>query len=289
MRGSVAGGMISALQALGLSRAFDVVAGTSAGAIAASYFLANQASLGSRIYYEDLTDRRWINYLRPAVGKPLLDFSYIFDMIVSHTKKLDTKAALESGSRLLITATRKSDWTGAIIEPDSPDELILALQASTRIPLAGGAPVRIDDQYYFDGALSVSIPFSIALGQAPTHALVLLTHPAGESIERRDGAYRMWWPRALDLLYPGLGRAHSLRHGRYLEELHNIQQARSSQIEVVRPSKDEPVVGLLEQDPYRLYQGAKAGAKAVFGALGAVPSGQELDRLLHKPGATAGR
>jgi predicted patatin/cPLA2 family phospholipase len=283
MRGVVAGGMISALQELGLSQCFDVATGTSAGAIAASYLLAGQAYLGPRIYYEDLTDRRWLNYLRIFRGQPILDFDYLFDHVLGGTKKLDTEAALESHSRLLITATRKSNWTSAILEPKSPDELMPALKASSRIPLAGGGKVTIDDEDYFDGSITVSIPFDVALSLAPTHILVLLTHPNGESIEQRAGVLRAGMIRFLDRTYPGLGKAHSLRQKRYLRELQRIHQTQSRQITLIRPSKDEPVVGLLEQEANILYAGAEAGARAVFKAFGSVPTEQQLAQLLHRP------
>jgi predicted patatin/cPLA2 family phospholipase len=287
MRGVVAAGMITGLQALGLSQVFDIVVGTSAGAIAASYLLADQASLGPRIYYEDLTDRRWLDRLRPVIGKPLLDFDYLFDTVIGGTKKLDTEAVLEAGTRLLITATRRSDWTSVVIEPKSSNDLIPALKASSRIPVVGGSAVKLDGEDYLDGSITVSIPFNVALEQNPTHTLVLLTHPAGESIKEGTGFARFAVLRVIDMLNPGLGKAHSLRYKRYLEELRRIRESESAQTMIIRPSKDEPAVGLLEQDADRLYAGARAGTRAVFGALGSVPTDEELAQLLHRPARRA--
>jgi predicted patatin/cPLA2 family phospholipase len=284
MRGVVAGGMISALQALGLSHAFDVVVGTSAGAIAASYLLANQADLGTRIYYEDLTDRRWIDLRRPARGKPVLDFDYIFDGIVRGVKKLDAPAILASGSRLLIMATRKSDWSCVAIEPATPQDVILALEASSRIPIAGGRAVTIDGEQYLDGSITVSIPFHIAADLAPTHVLVLLTHPSGESAKPMAGLTRRTVPRILDGIHPGLGTAHALRGERYRRELSAVHRAQSDQVMIVRPGPGDPPIRLLEQDAHRLFAGARAGARAFFDTFGYPATDEDLTRLLRGRG-----
>ena len=53
MRGVVSGGMVSALEERALLRCFDSVHGSSAGACAGAYFVAGQARLGTRIFYED--------------------------------------------------------------------------------------------------------------------------------------------------------------------------------------------------------------------------------------------
>ena len=66
MRGVVSAGMVSALEELGLTHAFDAVYGSSAGAINAAYFLAGQARLGTTIYYEDINNARFIDLAAPA-------------------------------------------------------------------------------------------------------------------------------------------------------------------------------------------------------------------------------
>jgi predicted patatin/cPLA2 family phospholipase len=62
MRGVISGGMVAALEQLGLLDIFDVVYGSSAGAIAGAYFLAGQARYGTTIFYERLNNSRFINF-----------------------------------------------------------------------------------------------------------------------------------------------------------------------------------------------------------------------------------
>jgi len=56
MRGVVGAGMVTGLEELGLTRAFDAVYGSSAGAICGAYFLASQAAIGASIYSENINN-----------------------------------------------------------------------------------------------------------------------------------------------------------------------------------------------------------------------------------------
>ena len=57
LRGVCSAGGVVALEHLGLTDLFDHVYGTSAGVMNASYFLAGEARLGIRVYYEDMNRR----------------------------------------------------------------------------------------------------------------------------------------------------------------------------------------------------------------------------------------
>ena len=73
MRGVVSSGMVAGLEYLGLLPAFDVIYGTSAGAINGAYFVAGQAAYGTSIYYEDINNPQFMNPLRCLCGdRPLL-------------------------------------------------------------------------------------------------------------------------------------------------------------------------------------------------------------------------
>ena len=70
MRGAVAAGMVSALEDLGMSDAFDSIYGTSSGAIAGAMFLARQSTMGVDTYCEDLVNGPFIRYRRVLSGRP---------------------------------------------------------------------------------------------------------------------------------------------------------------------------------------------------------------------------
>ncbi|MFP5389299.1 MAG: patatin-like phospholipase family protein, partial [Thermoleophilia bacterium] len=159
MRGVIAGGMVSALDELGLQDAFDLVIGTSAGALAGAFFLAHQTHMGTSIYYEDLTGREWLDYRRALRGSPIVALDYLLDEIMVNHKVLDCARVLASEVPFYSVATRVPDYEAEVLGGFKSDqELISALRASARIPLVAGKPVPLGSGQYIDGSLSEAIP-----------------------------------------------------------------------------------------------------------------------------------
>lgn len=210
MRGVVSAGMVSALEDLGLTHAFDAVYGSSAGAINAAYFLAGQARLGTTIYYEDINNRRFIDLRRALRGKPIVDLSFLLDDVVERRKRLDADALLANASPFTVIATDVRAEAAAKLRAfrDRP-HAIAALRASATMPVVAGPPVEYDGRRFLDASLSEPIPVPSAEADGFTHAVVLLT---------RTGAMRPK-PSAFDRYFvgPRLRRLSPALATRYLE------------------------------------------------------------------------
>lgn len=183
MRGVVAGGMVTALERHGFLDAFDIFCGASAGAFAVAYFCAGQAALGTRIYAEDLSGRRFISPTRFIGGGPVMDLDYLVDEIMVSVKPLNTKALLDRPESILfLTSDAVSGQSHVLrVRKDlrTAEDIRLALRASARIPLISGSPVEVKGHFLIDGGLSNAIPTSAALAAGATHMLVLVTVPFG--------------------------------------------------------------------------------------------------------------
>src|SRR5215213_5457175 len=105
MRGVVSGGMVAGLEALGLRDAFDVVYGSSAGACAGAYFLAGQARVGARLYYEVVNNRRFINPLHAFRRRAIVDLDRLFDQVLGRQLPLDFEAFQASGVEMVVLAS----------------------------------------------------------------------------------------------------------------------------------------------------------------------------------------
>jgi predicted patatin/cPLA2 family phospholipase len=272
MRGVVSGGMVTALHELGARDAFDVVVGTSAGALAGAYFLADQPALGTSIYYEDLVTGEFINWRRALRGGDLMSVDFLLDVVMRERKVLDTEAVLRSTTPLHAVVTRVADYQSVTLGSFVGEaEMREALRASARIPLASGAPVEIGDASYIDGSIIESVPFRSALAGGATHVLALLTRPKGEL----RGAAKAWQKSLLFPIMnrrtPGLGDAHLPRAARYKSEMLELERMNSASEVPCAYSIQIPEGGIkvaqLEQDPAILFQGAAAGAAAVYLAL----------------------
>jgi predicted patatin/cPLA2 family phospholipase len=278
MRGVVAAGMVTALHQLGIRKPFDLVVGTSAGALAGAFYLAGQPAMGTSMYYEDLISKDWLDYRRFLWRKPIISLDYLIDTLMTSRKILDCDRVISSDIPLYAVATRTSDWKPAILGGfRSPDELLHALRASARIPIVSGRPVRIDVEEYLDGSVAESIPVDSAVDRLhATHVLVLRTRSVGQ-LRGRPGLFSKAavYP-VMNMLVDGLGSAYATRAARYKQEVDRLAAMQegtdsSGWAFTVQLDVEAPGVRQMEQNPAALFAGAAAGAAAVYRAL----TGQE--------------
>ena len=79
MRGVVSAGMAAAIELLGLTACFDLVVGTSAGALNGAGLLAGVADACCNAYHAVFTTRRFINPYRLLIGRAALDVAFTLD------------------------------------------------------------------------------------------------------------------------------------------------------------------------------------------------------------------
>lgn len=185
MRGVVGGGMVTALEHLGLRNSFDVVYGGSAGSITGAYFLAEQAAYGTTIYYQNINNHKfiytWPNpILRMLCNKQIMYMKYLMYTVMTKEKYLNWQRVIKSDIPLKVAMSSIED--GKLIMADSfssRDELFEALRAGATIPLAGGKPVSIGGKMFMDASVYAAIPVYEAIKDGCTHILVLRTRPRG--------------------------------------------------------------------------------------------------------------
>jgi predicted patatin/cPLA2 family phospholipase len=176
MRGVYSSGADIALEEAGLTGSFDAVYGSSAGALNAAYFLSGQAALGATIYYEDLNNTTFINYMRPT---RILNLDYLFEDIIGHRKRLDVEAVLASPTRFHIALTDAESGEGRLVEAGAGEfDLLATLRASATHPLLSEPHLQIGAHRYFDGGLVKLLPLQDAIDHGCTDLLVILTRPA---------------------------------------------------------------------------------------------------------------
>lgn len=270
MRGVVSAGMVTALEALGLTRAFDVVYGASAGAINAAYFLAGQAALGTTIYYEDINNGRFINLRRAFGRRPVIDLGFLIDDVMADRKPLDAVRVITGPTPLVVLATSvDSGDRHALRGFGTRDALLGALRASATMPIVAGQPWTIDGRRYFDASLTEPIPVPTAEREGCTHVLALLTRP-GESPRRTTLFDRAVVLPRLRRISPALAAKYVNRGTPYTRLLATIAAGTGplgrARVTGLRPAA--PVVAKLERRRDRLEAGAQGGFDAVMGAFG---------------------
>lgn len=264
MRGVISAGMVSALEHLGLTNAFDAVYGSSAGAINAAYFLAGQAAVGTTIYYEDINNSRFINPWRAVNGRPIVDLGFLIDEVAVRRKPLEVARVLAAPSPLAVMATDAATGHRAVLRNFSTArELFDAMRAGATMPIVAGHPAAFGAGRYFDASLTEPIPVPTAEAEGHTHILVLLTRPG--VMRNRPSPFDRWFvnPR-LHRLSPALATQYMNRAAPYSALITCLEDGKGPGGQAAVLCVRAPIViPKLERSRERLMEGAKRGFDSV--------------------------
>jgi predicted patatin/cPLA2 family phospholipase len=280
MRGVVSAGMTAAIERLGLRDCFDLVVGSSAGALNGAALLGRVAGAAAATYYGPLASREFINPARMLLGRPALDVEFVLGLASSgldpdrHERTITSLVGLHCVAVDVETAEPVT-FTGM----RTKDELWQVLLATTRMPLVGGAPVRIAGRRFVDGALAAPIPLAAALDAGATHVLVLQTRPYGVPRSTGSRVADRLIERHLRGLNPALAALWRDRAASYERLVEDIAGRSTSpgatppHVLGLRPVAGTPVVAQLERRPDVLAGAAAAAERLVEEALGAGTAG----------------
>jgi predicted patatin/cPLA2 family phospholipase len=273
MRGVVSAAMTAALERLGLAQSFDLVVGSSAGAINGAALVAGAARQGAAAYCGPLASRSFVNPARVLRGKPVIDVNDILDL----ASGLDA-AGYERvvGSRVeLHCIAVEVESAGCVVLSGmrTKRELWDALLASSRMPWAGGAPVEIDGQRYLDGGMGSAIPVAEAIAAGATHVLALQTRPHGVPRRSASRIGDRLIERHLRRLNPALVTLYRDRVAVYEQVVEDIASrsldpaAGPPHVLGIRPPAGTPCVSQLERRPAVLGRAAAGAERLVEQAL----------------------
>ena len=274
MRGVVSAGMTAALERLGFTDCFDLVVGSSAGALNAAALLAGVARPAAATYHTVLASRDFVNPARLLVGRPALDVRFVLAHASAeldpdrHERTITSPIALVCVA-LDVETAEPVEFAGMATK----DELWQVLLATTRMPWVGGDPVPISGRRYLDGALTCPIPVANAVAAGATHVLVLQTRPFGVPRTAGSALAERLIERHLRRLNPALVPLWRGRARAYEELVAGI--ARRSQapdgrppyVLGLRPPAESPLIGQLERRPEALAAAAAEGERLVEEAL----------------------
>lgn len=269
MRGIVSAAMLIALSDLGLAGAFDVVYGSSAGAINAAYFLQGGRWDALALYYSELSGTNFINPRRVLFGHPVVDLRFVRDAVLLGSRPIDYETITESGVRLFVAVTNVDTCRCDIIgDFESSQDLAHALGAGSWLPILGGRPPIYRNHRYLDGGLLLSHPASAALAGGCTHVVVLNTRYPRQ--RTRPELWRILLRRYLNSLQKGLGDEYwdeSVRTLNHRIQLHNLASCEDSHVVTISPGQSWSEISRLERGVAQLLRAAREGYEAAIEGL----------------------
>jgi predicted patatin/cPLA2 family phospholipase len=270
MRGVVSAGMAAAIERLGLTASFDLVVGSSAGAINGGALVAGVARGCAAAYYGPFASRSFVNPARVLWGRPVIsvDYALAYDSPDLDAERHDR--AVTSPIELHCVAVDVA--TAAAVDlcgMATKRELWDAILASSRMPWAGGAPVTFGGRRFVDGGLASPIPVVEALAAGATHVLALQTRPFGVPRKSHSRLADRFIERHMHRLNPALVALYRARIGEYETTVADIARRSADAgtgppfVLGLRPPAETPVVGQLERRPQILSTAAADAERLV--------------------------
>ena len=273
MRGVVAGGMVSALESRGLLPCFDSLHGSSVGACAGAFFLAGQARLGTRIFYEDINNRSFIDPRRVLAGRPIMNTDFLINHVMRVSKPLQVGEILSHPGVLhIITTDALSGGEHEFDRFRNVEHFFSILQATITMPVLAGPAIEVENLHLVDGGMVQQIALESALGIGATHILILMTRKEG-NLQRQNRAFdflvgniliQLMYSNALASLYV----RRSANINRTLARISSLHSDGAVAVDTVVRGVNSCEVGRLTTDSELLKVADLEGQQAIFRYLG---------------------
>jgi len=275
MRGVYSMGALAALEEMGFHESFDHVAGSSAGALNAAYFLTGQASYGVQTYIHYLTKKQFVNPLRV---KKMVDIDFLVDQIGKKDRPLDINKLMAARTLLHISLTEYSDGKTHYVTNKTPGiDLWEAFRAAAAIPIFYNKPVRLGERLYVDGSLRARLPIKRVVDHGCRYIVIIMTRLHSHRAHSRSTLFKtLSW----------LATRHysaALRHALYSEDAeYNATKTHLSRndplipgvpikVVLVTPQSSLDLVSGLNTDPKQLLRSALKARADTYKAFGKTP------------------
>ncbi len=175
LRGVYTSGVQGVLHRAGLS--FDCLIGTSAGAMNGINFLSGQPERSFFIDRHYCRDKNFMG-LRPLLREgQIFSFTYMYGP-VNDRFPLDLKAFGKNPTRFIAVASEATEGEACYLESPPCSDMLLALRASSSMPLLS-TPMELDGRYYYDGGPSMPVAYERALAEGYQRVVLILTRQKG--------------------------------------------------------------------------------------------------------------
>ena len=245
MRGAYTSGVLEVLLNKGIE--FPNVYGISAGACNALSYISRQKNRNYNIFYQYISDKRYISVENLNRAGSLFGFDFIFGELFHTLLPFDYESFFNSPTDLKVGATDLKTGQTVFFDKANLDEDFTAVRASSSLPFVSNI-VSYHGHELLDGGCATPIPIERSIFDGNEFNVIVLT---------RDSSYRKSprpeFPRAVLRVkygdYPNFVNTMQIRAEVYNNELEVCRrQEMEGKAVIVRPSR--PIVtGRYEKNP----------------------------------------
>lgn len=233
MRGIYTAGVLDTLMQNNIK--FDAIIGVSAGALFGINYKSNQKGRAYRYNMKYINDKEYIGLYSYLTTGNIMNKSFCFDKLVNELDKFDYKAFKNNKTKFYVVVTNLLTGTPEYQElTDLNDQNQMEyLRASGSMQYVS-KPVKINNNYYLDGATGDSIPIKYMEKLGFNKIIVVGTRPEGYKKQYKPQPSKIFYKK-----YPKFIKALSNRPSMYNETIKYIEKkANNHEIIFIRPSQD---------------------------------------------------
>lgn len=233
MRGIYTTGVLDILMQNNIK--FDAIIGVSAGALFGINYKSNQKGRAYRYNMKYINDKEYIGLYSYLTTGNIMNKSFCFDKLVNELDKFDYQAFKNNKTKFYVVVTNLLTGTPEYQElTDLNDQNQMEyLRASGSMQYVS-KPVKINNNYYLDGATGDSIPIKYMEKLGFNKIIVVGTRPEGYQKQYKPQPSKIFYKK-----YPKFIKALSNRPSMYNETIKYIEKkANNHEIIFIRPSQD---------------------------------------------------
>lgn len=233
MRGIYTAGVLDILMQNNIK--FDAIIGVSAGALFGINYKSNQKGRAYRYNMKYINDKEYIGLYSYLTTGNIMNKSFCFDKLVNELDKFDYQAFKNNKTKFYVVVTNLLTGTPEYQElTDLKDQNQMEyLRASGSMQYVS-KPVKINNNYYLDGATGDSIPIKYMEKLGFNKIIVVGTRPEGYKKQYKPQPSKIFYKK-----YPKFIKALSNRPSMYNETIKYIEKkANNHEIIFIRPSQD---------------------------------------------------
>lgn len=233
MRGMYTAGVLDTLMQNNIK--FDAIIGVSAGALFGINYKSNQKGRAYRYNMQYINDKEYIGLYSYLTTGNIMNKSFCFDKLVNELDKFDYQAFKNNKTKFYVVVTNLLTGTPEYQElTDLNDQNQMEyLRASGSMQYVS-KPVKINNNYYLDGATGDSIPIKYMEKLGFNKIIVVGTRPEGYQKQYKPQPSKIFYKK-----YPKFIKALSNRPSMYNETIKYIEKkANNHEIIFIRPSQD---------------------------------------------------
>lgn len=233
MRGIYTTGVLDILMQNNIK--FDAIIGVSAGALFGINYKSNQKGRAYRYNMKYINDKEYIGLYSYLTTGNIMNKSFCFDKLVNELDKFDYQAFKNNKTKFYVVVTNLLTGTPEYQElTDLKDQNQMEyLRASGSMQYVS-KPVKINNNYYLDGATGDSIPIKYMEKLGFNKIIVVGTRPEGYKKQYKLQPSKIFYKK-----YPKFIKALSNRPSMYNETIKYIEKkANNHEIIFIRPSQD---------------------------------------------------